>query len=124
MEDAVTTPPRFQQLVMFTLKTAITLVLLGIFLGFTLPDFSEIKGGIKKNFKDERAKLYMLSFIRNPAALYKTSEIEARNGKFGNAKRDLELAIGLLEMHGADTQVITRYSDRLEELKASERKLR
>ncbi len=122
MEDGMTTRGRFEPLVTFTLKIAITLMLLGFFLLFALPDFSEIKAGIKKNFSDERAKLYVLSFVQNPAALYKTAEIEMRNGKVDSATRDMELAIGLLEMHGADKQVIKRYSDRLEELRAARRK--
>lgn len=32
------------------------------------------------------------------------------------AIRETELAIGLLEMHGADKQVIQRYSDRVNKL--------
>ena len=122
MKDAIPPPDGFQSLVAFTLKFAIVLALLGVSLGFVLPDFSAIKAGIKKNFQDERARLYVLSFIQNPAALHKTAEIEARNGKIDNAMRNMELAIGLLEMHGADKQVIKRYADRLEELRNAKRK--
>lgn len=123
MENAGTAQNSFlESLMSFTLKTAIVLALLGVFLSFALPDLYEIKAAVKKNFKDERARLYTLSFVQNPAALYKTSEIEAQNGKIENAKRDMELAIGLLEMHGADKQVIKRYTDRLEELKLAKSK--
>ena len=66
--------------------------------------------------KEEKTKLYALSFIQNPAVLYKVSEIEEHNGKLGNAIRAMELAIGLLEMHGAEKHVIKRYQDRLEKL--------
>lgn len=122
----------FQALALFSIKTVIVLLLLGIFMSVMLPDaaqVSEIKAevkknltGFRKNFQDERAKLYTLSFIQNPAALYKISEIEERNGKVDNAMRDLELAIGLLEMHGAEKQVVKRYADRLEALKAASTK--
>ncbi len=122
MKDALQPPDGFQSLVSFALKFAVVLALFGVSLGLLLPDFSAIKASIRKNFQDERAKLYVLSFIQNPAALYKTAEIEARNGKIDNATRDMELAIGLLEMHGADKQVIRRYADRLEEFKNAKKK--
>jgi hypothetical protein len=123
------TPERFKPLVTFTLKLAIVLLPIGVFLSLVLPDFSKIHEGLTKfqskiesRFKDERVKLYVLGLIQNPAALYKMSEIDAENGRMENAIRNIELAIGLLEMHGADKVVIKRYSDRLKEFKASEEK--
>ena len=43
--------------------------------------------------------------------------LEEAEGKADNAIREMELAVGLLEMHGADKQTIKRYSDRAEKLK-------
>ena len=118
---------------MFFAKTAAVLPLVAIFLALVLPDAGQIVGQIKselyrplvkvrknlqKELKREQAKLYFLSFVQNPAALYKTSEIEEREDKLSNAIRDMELAIGLLEMHGADKQVLRRYYSRLEKLNA------
>jgi len=118
----------FRSLWMFAAKLAITLFIFGLFVEMFVPDFSEIrtslatqKGAIQqrlnRTFGNERTKLYILSFVQNPMALYKTSEIAERENKFDSAVRDMELAIGLLEMHNADKQVIRRYSDRLEKLK-------
>ncbi len=104
-------------------KTAAILLLVGVFLDYVLPDSADVrtevaafKRQITKNFKDDRAKLYALSFIQNPAALYKTSEIAEREGKIDSAIRDIEMAIGLLEMHSADKLVIKRYYERYERL--------
>lgn len=113
----------------FVAKTAAVLFLVAIFLDFVLPDFGQIKAGLysdvgrvqeklAKNLKSERGKLYILSFIQNPMALYKSSEVAEREGHLDSAIRDMELAIGLLEMHNADKQVIKRYNGRLEKLQA------
>jgi hypothetical protein len=107
-----------QTLGMFAAKAAIVVVLLGVLLEVFLPDMHEVGERVGKNFRNERAKLYMLSFVQNPVALYKTSEIAERDSKLDSAVRDMELAIGLLEMHSADKQIIKRYSDRLDKLKA------
>ena len=113
---------------MFAAKAVVITVLLALFLDAFIPDFSQIREDFSQQkaalkvkvanaLKDERTKLYILSFVQNPVALYKTSEIAERDGKLDNAMRDMELAVGLLEMHGADKQVIKRYNDRLDKLK-------
>jgi hypothetical protein len=115
--------------VAFGVKAVLVTALLAIVLDSFLPDWeglsqksSALKVGVDNALKDERNKLYALSFVQNPAALFKASEIEERNGKLSNAIRDVELAIGLLEMNGADKQVIKRYNDRLDKLNASNKK--
>ena len=113
---------------MFTAKAVVITILLALFLDAFIPDFSQIREDFSQQkaalkvkvanaLKDERTKLYVLSFVQNPAALFKTSEIAERDGKLDNAMRDMELAIGLLEMKGADKPVIKRYNDRLDKLK-------
>lgn len=115
---------------MFTAKAVVITILLALFLDAFIPDVSHIredwskqkaalKVKVAKALKDERTKLYVLSFIQNPAALYKTSEIAERDSRLDSATRDMELAIGLLEMHGADKLVVKRYNDRLDKLKVA-----
>jgi hypothetical protein len=115
--------------VVFGVKAVLVTVLIAIVLDSFLPDWeglsqksSALKVGVDNALKDERNKLYALSFVQNPAALHKASEIEERNGKLSNAIRDMELAIGLLEMNGADKQVIKRYNDRLDKLNIADKK--
>lgn len=111
----------------FVARTAAVLVLVAVFLDLILPDFGKIKvslysdvarvkGKLMRNFETEQAKLYILSFVQNPAALYKASEVAERESRMDSAVRDMELAIGLLEMHSADKLVIKRYYGRLEKL--------
>jgi hypothetical protein len=118
---------------MFVAKAIVVTILLALFLDAFIPDFSQIRDDFSQQkaalkvkvadaMKEERTKLYILSFVQNPAALYKTSELAEREGKLDNAIRDMEMAIGLLEMHGGDKAAIKRYGDRLEKLKAGVRK--
>ena len=64
----------------FIVKTAIVLSLATIFFNFVVPDFGQIKTKLAKSFKSEQGKLYMLSFIQNPMALYKASQVAEREG--------------------------------------------
>lgn len=109
-----------QALLLFVYKVVALFVLSGIFFIVMLPDLDEVKFSLTKIFKEEKTKILMLSFIQNPAVLYKLSEIEERKGSIRSAIRDVELAIGLLEMHGADRQIVERYSDRVMKLKVVE----
>ena len=117
-----------QAFLLFIAKTIGLLVAIGIFSSIMLPDLDEVnyyvretKNSLTKIFKEEKTKVLTLSFIQNPEALYKLSEIEERKGSIRSAIRDVELGIGLLEMHGADRQVIKRYSNRVVQLNALER---
>lgn len=123
----------FRSFWMFTAKAVVITILLALFLDAFMPDFpqirenlsqqkAELKAKVVNVLKNERTKLYALSFVQNPAALYKTSEIAEREGRLDSAMRDMELAIGLLEMHGADKQAIKRYNDRLDKLKVVAKK--
>ena len=51
-------------------------------------------------------------------SLYKASQVAEREGRIDSAIRQIELAIGLLEMHSADKGVLGRYYSRLEGLQA------
>lgn len=99
----------------FVVKTGIILIGIFIFLGIILPDSDELRSKLRR-LDTEKSKLAWLSFIQNPQSLLKISEIEENEGKLDNAIRETELAIGLLEMHGADKQVIQRYTDRIKKL--------
>lgn len=100
-------------------KFIISLIILYSFFYFVTLDFDidseflRIKSSLSKTFKEERTQLHLLSFIQNPAVLYKTSVMDEEAGKLKEAIRDMELAIGLLEMHGASSSVIARYNERL-----------
>ena len=108
----------------FALKLIIALVLLYTFFDILLPDFSDIQNFISSKNKIISAKInekqnqfYLLGLVQNPAAFYRSSEIHEANGRLDKAIRDMDLAIGLLEMNGANQTVIERYTNRLSMLR-------
>jgi len=108
----------------FALKFIIALVLLYTFFDILLPDFSDIQNFISSKNKIISAKInekqnqfYFLGLVQNPAAFYRSSEIHEANGRLDKAIRDMDLAIGLLEMNGANQTVIERYTNRLSMLR-------
>lgn len=126
MESLKDVNATIQPLLLFAYKVIILLVLIGGFLivmlpeSSDLPDLSSAKLSLGKILKEEKTKVLMLSFIQNPDALYKLSEISEDNGCIRCSIRYVELGIGLLEMHGADRLAVKRYSDRVRKLKAAE----
>lgn len=110
---------KFGGVKIFAMKTGIILIGVFILASFLLPDFSGFEYQLNRFQNNLRrlntpiSKLALLSFVQNPRALLKASEIEESEGKFDDAIRETELAIGLLEMHGANKQVIQKYSDRV-----------
>jgi hypothetical protein len=102
----------------FAIKVLVFFVVLVMALEILLPSVEDMNESVRKVLPD-RNKLYLLGLVQNPAALYMTSEIAEKQGFPDSAKRDMELAVGLLELHTADKQVLKRYNDRLAALKRS-----
>lgn len=96
----------------FVTKVIIVAVAIAAVISFLMPDTDKLK-----NLDTPINKIYVLSFIQNPEALYMASEYWEGEKKFENAIREMRLAIGLLEMHHADASVLKRYRDRLEALR-------
>lgn len=105
----------------FAIKVAISLGLVAVFLNIVLPDFSALNKSISKTLEQEKSKIILASFIQNPVALYKLSEFDEKDGKIGKAILEIELAIGLLEMHGASASTISKYQERIAFLKSIDR---
>lgn len=104
------------QLVLFSIKAAIIFIFFIVAAVVLMPDFSALSYSIKKAAKDEKTRVALMSFIQNPAALYRASEIDEKAGKLNDAVIEMEMAIGLLEMHNANPLVIKRYTTRLAQL--------
>ena len=103
-------------LVVFSIKAAITFILFIVAIAVLMPDFSALSYSIKKAAKNEKTRVALMSFIQNPAALFRASEIDEKAGKLNDAVLEMQLAIGLLEMHNANPLVIKRYTTRLDHL--------
>lgn len=104
------------QLALFSIKAAIAFILFIVAVVVLMPDFSALSYSVKKAAKVEKTRVALMSFIQNPAALYRASEIDEKAGKLKDAVMEMQLAIGLLEMHNSNQLVIKRYTTRLEQL--------
>ena len=104
----------------FALKAAILVMLIVIALSYLIQDIESAASSMKPT---EKSRILLLGLVQNPAALYQASAIEEKEGNVERAIADMELAMGLLEMHGAQQQVVARYSDRMRELKSKKQLL-
>ena len=95
----------------FITKVVIVVVAIAGLFSYLTPNLDRLQ-----RFDTPINKLYLLSFVGNPEALYMTSEHWEEQKKYENAIRDMRLAIGLLEMHNADQKTIQRYKNRLIDL--------
>jgi hypothetical protein len=108
----------------FTLKIGVIFLFFIILIDLIFPDYSDIHNYIASKNKivadrinEKQNQFYLLGLIQNPVALYKSSEVHENNGRLDNAIRDMELALGLLEMHGSNQILIEKFKTRLNSLK-------
>jgi hypothetical protein len=64
----------------------------------------------------EKNTIILLGLIQNPAALEKASIISEKKDRLDRAIVEMELAIGLLELHSASPAILKKYNDRLKHL--------
>lgn len=133
MREVKKTVRRRNEYVSFAVKSAIfSAVFAGVFsvgliitLGAIVPDAYTLKesvSALKDYFRTElqrdKTRIRFTGLVtNNPAVHYKISLLEEEKGNLGGAIEEIELAIGLLEMHSADKSVRDRYARRLDELK-------
>lgn len=81
-------------------------------------DLQPIKTTLRGVTNDERVKIRLKGLLTtNPAVHYRVSQIEEQNGNLANAIDEMELAVGLLDLHSTDRAAKDRYLARLRELK-------
>jgi hypothetical protein len=95
----------------FFVKSLIVVAMIFGGIYFLIPDASVFKG-----LETDQNKYIALTLIQNPRILWKMSETDESKGNLPNAIRDMEVAIGLLEMHGARLEVLQIYQNRLQAL--------
>ena len=96
----------------FVTKVVIVVIAIAGFVTYLTPNFDRLQ-----RFDTPINKVYLLSFVGNPEALWIASEHWEEQKKYDNAIREMRLAIGLLELHNADGKVLQRYRDRLNGLR-------
>jgi len=95
----------------FFVKSLIVVAMIFGGMYFLIPDARVFKG-----IETDQNKYIALTLIQNPRILWKMSETDESKGNLPNAIRDMEVAIGLLEMHGARLEVLQTYQNRLQAL--------
>lgn len=118
-----------------TFITRVAIVTVAVSVGITyvidsaLATFSEALGGyvarssqnwakVRTALGDEKTRIRLRGLLTtNPAVHYRISLVEERDGKLANAIEEIELALGLLEMHGASPAIKEKYVTRLRALK-------
>ena len=95
----------------FFVKSLIVVAMIFGGIYFLIPDAKVFKG-----LETDQNKYIALTLIQNPRILWKMSETDESKGNLQNAIRDMEVAIGLLEMHGARIEVLQTYQNRLQAL--------
>lgn len=109
----------------FAIKTVIAVVVVSFGLGIlvsivaTAIDLAPVKTSIRKAANEERTRIRLKGLLTtNPAVHYRISEIEEGKGNLRNAIEEIELGIGLLELHSTDRAAKERFARRLNSLKA------
>jgi hypothetical protein len=95
----------------FFVKSLIVVAMIFGGMYFLIPDAKVFEG-----LETDQNKYIALTLIQNPRILWKMSETDESKGNLPNAIRDMEVAIGLLEMHGARLEVLQTYQNRLQAL--------
>lgn len=104
-------------------KTAIVTFIVSVGLIFVVSSTAELfdqqplKAGIRKALKDEKTRFRVKGLLTtNPAVHWRVSLIEEHDGNLKAAIDEIELALGLLELHSAHRAVKEKYLARLQEL--------
>lgn len=105
-----------QKIRQFAIKASIIFMLFTVASGYIIQDIQTRVSSVKSLVPKNKYRIMLMSFISNPVALYKLSVLDEQEGNLEDAIVEVELAIGLLEMHGAKQQVIDRYAEQLREL--------
>jgi len=70
----------------------------------------------KNDSSEKKVIVYAKGLINNPEVFYQASILHQNSNKLDNAIADIELAIGLLEMHKSSEKYEQKFKTRLQEL--------
>jgi hypothetical protein len=108
----------------FAIKTAIVVAIVSVALVFVINgivdavDMPQIKESLRKPLQDERTRLRLRGLLTtNPAVHYKMAALYEERGDMRQAIEEIELGIGLLELHNGDRSARDRFAQRLSALK-------
>ncbi len=105
----------FSGILVFLVKSVFVSVLFFLVIIMLLPNTKDLRDEWKDFSSKRENKALVLSFIQNPVALKMSAERDLRSKNFADAALKFELAVGLLEMHGASPATILPYQVRFTE---------
>lgn len=115
----------------FAIKTAIVTVAISlgvvfivdsvvdtVMSAFATVDTGSLTSRLQNVLREEKTRLRIKGLItKNPAVHYRVSLVQESEGNLPPAIEEMELAIGLLDLHSTDKSAKERYASRLQELK-------
>jgi hypothetical protein len=106
----------------FFVKSVIVSIMIYLVVTMLLPNMKNIREEWKDFLSKRENQALVLSFIQNPVALTIAGERDIERMNYADAVLKFELAVGLLEMHGASPATIQPYQARfLDAKKLAER---
>ena len=102
----------FSGIIVFLVKSAIVAILFFSVTAMLLPNIKQVREEWKEFVAKRENQALVLSFIQNPVALTMSGERDLERKNFADASLKFELAVGLLEMHGASPATIRPYQAR------------
>lgn len=97
----------------FFVKSIIVAIIFFSVVTMLLPNIKNIREDWKEFLSKRENQALVLSFIQNPVALTISGERDIERKSYAEAALKFELAVGLLEMHGASSTTIQPYQIRL-----------
>ena len=114
----------FDEIIGFSVKAVILVFLISLGLKWVTPGFRDAIGErtsklARELARDETRIILTGFFVSNPAVHWKISEFREKQFDYKRAQEEMELALGLFDLHRGDPEARQRYTRRLEELKKS-----
>ena len=101
----------------FFAKSIIAAIIFILAVKMLLPNVNNIREEWKEFLSERENQALILSFIQNPVALTISGERDMERKNYAGAALKFELAVGLLEMHGASPATIQPYQVRFADAK-------
>lgn len=101
----------------FFVKSIIAGIVFFTVITMLLPNIGQVRDDWKSFASKRENQALILSFIQNPVALTISGQRDIERKNYADAALKFELAVGLLEMHGASPTTIQPYQKRLLEAK-------
>ena len=120
--DSITLPAGeatvFKSMLPYAAKCLVVAIIFFGGISFLLPDLNKMVSRIQTEVRKDQNRIRLTGlFTTNPAVHMKVSYLREEAGDIKGAVLEIELAIGLLELHSQDKEARSRYQARLDELR-------